>query len=273
MSDLRERAPATAAMQKLVSYVGTADVRELPLGMMHVSNEALMWLRGVRGELSMAEQLEHLDSREWVVLHSVLVDRYTDIDHIVVGPPGVFPINTKRLMNREVVVDGDVFRSDGWRKKYLAKSEIEARRIDSVLRRAQIAAKVLPIIAISGAAKVKVKAQPHWHGRYIGVAKVEQVVWRLRKRPPRLEADEIRRIADVLADSHSWARASGDQTAPPGLLDAYRRIEKGTDRLRYAVLGVVFAVSVLFMFALSWWVGLTIAPGVAAHIASLFDRG
>ncbi|CAN5508426.1 hypothetical protein BH09ACT4_BH09ACT4_03010 [soil metagenome] len=254
-------------MQKLLSYRGTDDIRELPFGMIRVSNEALMWLRGVRGELLMAERLQYLGP-EWVVLHSVLVDRFTDIDHIAIGPPGVFPINTKRLLDREVVVEDDVFRSDGWKKKFLAKSEIEARRVDSVLRRAQISATVLPIIAISGAAKVRVKGQPQWHGRNIGVAAVEDVARRLVKRQRRLEADQVNEIAEVLSDSSSWKTRSAD--APPEMLAEYRRLDRGTSRFRGLIVVASFAIILASLVGFGFWFSWTVAPRVADYVTSLY---
>jgi hypothetical protein len=202
----------------------------------------------------------------------VQVDRFADIDHIVIGPPGVFPINTKRLLDREVIVDGDIFRSDGWKKKYLAKAEIEARRVDAILRRERIAAKVLPIIAISGASRVKVKQHPHWHGRTIGVASINAVPRRLRKRRSRLSPDEVTRIADVLSDSESWMRRSDQAETPANLMAEYRRINRGVVRLNFALIFAGMCVMATTLFGIGFWVNWTIAPGVAAHIASLFER-
>ena len=44
---------------------------------------------------------------EWTVLHSVPVGRgKSDIDHIAIGPPGVFTINTKFSPGKDVWVAG-----------------------------------------------------------------------------------------------------------------------------------------------------------------------
>jgi hypothetical protein len=229
-----------------------------------------MWLRGVRGELRMAERLRYLGPG-WIVLHSVQVDQFTDIDHIAIGPPGVFPINTKRLINREVVVDADVFRSDGWKKKFLAKSEIEARRVDSVLRRARLHARVLPIIAISGAAKVKVKRPPEWHGRLIGVANVEDVARKLVRREPRLEPDQVAAIAEVLSNSDSWKTRQPDPVSPE-MLAEFRRLDRGigrfTNLMRLALAGIALA-GFGFLYLWSTWL---IAPRVVDYLSTLFAR-
>ena len=46
----------------------------------------------------------------WHVIHSVVVSRGGgDIDHVVVGPPGVFTLNTKHHPEKTVWVSGDVY--------------------------------------------------------------------------------------------------------------------------------------------------------------------
>lgn len=54
------------------------------------------WRIGAVGEGRVGAELERLVRRGFRVLHSVPVgQRDSDIDHVVVGPPGVFTVNTK----------------------------------------------------------------------------------------------------------------------------------------------------------------------------------
>lgn len=50
--------------------------------------------RGARGEEQVGALLEALDGRVWSVMHDVSLG-HGNIDHIVVGPPGVFTVETK----------------------------------------------------------------------------------------------------------------------------------------------------------------------------------
>jgi hypothetical protein len=50
--------------------------------------------RGERGELAVAEQLEELRGKGFRCFHDIVRDGF-NIDHVVVGPPGVFVIETK----------------------------------------------------------------------------------------------------------------------------------------------------------------------------------
>ncbi len=55
------------------------------------------WNQGAEGELAVASCLARLGP-EWTVLHSIPVGNGTsDIDHVVIGPGGVFTINTKTM--------------------------------------------------------------------------------------------------------------------------------------------------------------------------------
>jgi hypothetical protein len=237
-------------MTKLLSYRGTEEIRELPFGLVHIQPEALNWLRGTRGELFMAGHLARLGPG-WHVLHSVPVGtKGSDIDHIAIGPPGVFPINTKRLIGRDVVVRGSRFRSDGWKAPYLAKSLGEANRVIAILNRAGVMAPVLPVIAISGAHSLRVKS-PEWNGHPIGVTPVKEVVRRLKKREPRLTADEVERATAILSDPTAWQTSEPLDDDYPALFRDFKRIDRGVSRLSNLVVGVSGAM----LIALAWWTG------------------
>lgn len=76
-----------------------------------VRAEERAWRIGAAGEQAVAEQLAKLGP-EWRVLHAVRVgERGADIDHVAVGPPGVFTINAKHHPNSSVWVGGDTFWS------------------------------------------------------------------------------------------------------------------------------------------------------------------
>jgi hypothetical protein len=79
------------------------------------------------GERQTAEALEHLPHGDWDVFHDVSWSgrRYADIDHIVVGPPGVFVISSKNWSGQIAVRNG-VVRQSGRRRDAAAVAVVEA---------------------------------------------------------------------------------------------------------------------------------------------------
>jgi hypothetical protein len=64
---------------------------------------SLFWLHGSQGEQWTAEELDDLDG-SWSQVHDV-ARRYGNWDHVVIGPSGVFLIDTKRLSQPARVAD------------------------------------------------------------------------------------------------------------------------------------------------------------------------
>jgi len=57
--------------------------------------QANRWLQGARGEQQVGSTLQALEREGWPVLHDVVAPGHGNIDHVAVGPPGVFVIETK----------------------------------------------------------------------------------------------------------------------------------------------------------------------------------
>jgi hypothetical protein len=61
------------------------------------SRDAVAWRRGAAGERRTARLLAPLERHGWVVLHDLAVPRsQANIDHLVIGPGGVFVIDSKQ---------------------------------------------------------------------------------------------------------------------------------------------------------------------------------
>jgi len=95
---LRSRGPAYSVMQECLRIQAAAPPQRAAarlFGQNPVHPEARSWYRGAIGEIEVAEVLSKLGP-EWTVLHAVPVGSgSSDIDHVVIGPAGVFTINTK----------------------------------------------------------------------------------------------------------------------------------------------------------------------------------
>jgi Nuclease-related domain len=65
------------------------------------SPEAVAWRRGAAGERRTARLLAVLERHGWAVLHDLAIPRsQANIDHLVIGPGGVFVIDSKRYRGR-----------------------------------------------------------------------------------------------------------------------------------------------------------------------------
>jgi Nuclease-related domain len=94
------------------------------------------WRVGAKGEARVAGELARLPA-DWRVLHAVEVgERGSDIDHVVIGPAGVFTLNTKRHPGGNVWVNARLLMVNGQRTSYLRNSTHEAGRTTRLLTKA-----------------------------------------------------------------------------------------------------------------------------------------
>ena len=92
-----------------------------------LARSASLWERGAEGEEAVAAALAELPAGTWTVFHDVKWPgrRYANLDHIVVGPPGVFVIDSKNWSGRVAVKDG-VLRQNGRSRENDVASAAEA---------------------------------------------------------------------------------------------------------------------------------------------------
>jgi hypothetical protein len=115
------------------------------------SPDAVAWRRGAAGERRTARLLTPLERHGWVVLHDLAVPgSRANLDHLVIGPGGVFVIDSKRYRGRlQLDPTGRL-----WHGRYplaptLGAVEFEADQAARVLPDPGVA--VVPIVAVHGA--------------------------------------------------------------------------------------------------------------------------
>jgi hypothetical protein len=71
------------------------------------------WLRGAAGESATALLLDRLASRRWVLRHDLrLPGSRANVDHLVIGPTGVWVVDSKAYRARLLVRRGQVWAGD-----------------------------------------------------------------------------------------------------------------------------------------------------------------
>jgi hypothetical protein len=114
------------------------------------SPEAVAWRQGAAGEQRTARLLAELEQQGWVVLHDLAIPgSQANLDHLVIGPSGVFVIDSKHYRGRlQRDPSGRL-----WHGRYplaptLQAVSFEADRAAQVLADPQV---VVPIVAVHGA--------------------------------------------------------------------------------------------------------------------------
>ena len=134
--DLALNKPGATLRLKAKEIRKTHPVLVFILRLFGAHSQERAWRRGAEGEEEVAWQLRKL-GEGWHALHSVPIGTgETDIDHLVIGPPGVFALNTKNHLGKRVTVYERAIFVSGSKQPYLTKSRAEGRRASKLLSRA-----------------------------------------------------------------------------------------------------------------------------------------
>ena len=198
--DLARNKPGQAVRARALEVKQQAPVRVFLGRLLGVHNSERAWRVGADGEEKVARRLRKLPAG-WHVLHSVPVgDKGSDIDHVIVGPGGVFTVNTKNHSRSKVWVSQNSFLVNGHKTDHLRNSRHEAQRATRLLSVAcSFTVNVTPIIVVMASA-MKVKAQPEG----VEVVRHRHIARWLAQRPNMLSPRDVERIFDVARRDTTW---------------------------------------------------------------------
>lgn len=165
--------------------------------------ETRSWALGLIGERTTGRRLDSLRRQGWRVLHSIQWPSKSDIDHLAIGPSGVFTINSKFHKGKAVWYGDHAITVNRAPTKHIVISEHEARRTSLALSsRCDFPVPVRPVIAVVGAAKVSVKnAAPP-----VLVVDGTKVHALLSGLSPTLTPAQIEHIFNVARQRETWSR-------------------------------------------------------------------
>ncbi len=228
LTDLRSRVPAQGLMAQVLSAHETGDALPSPKpGMIRLSDEARPWYTGAIGERRVGSVLSELGP-EWTVLHSVPVGSGTsDIDHIVIGQPGVFTINTKHHPGKLVVIYGKGLRVDGHRAPHIRNAVHEAERAAVLLSKASgMTVPVTSILALVGARGIVTKRVPDGGNVELHVIPDHQLLRTLSTRPV-LSVEQVQRIVEVAVLPETWHTKPGPAEDGVAINAAFEALHDG----------------------------------------------
>jgi len=92
------------------------------LGSSPLHPDARSWYSGALGEIVVANALAQL-GEGWTVLHAVPVGSTgAEIDHLILGPGGIFTINIKNHSGKKIWIGGSTFLVNGYKQEHMRTS-------------------------------------------------------------------------------------------------------------------------------------------------------
>ncbi|MCB0995945.1 MAG: NERD domain-containing protein [Acidimicrobiales bacterium] len=199
--DLSANVAGAAARAKRDQVNAQAPVRNLVARVLGVKTDERAWRVGAKGEEKVGKELTKLPDG-WHVLHAVQVsDAGTDIDHVVIGPAGVFTLNTKRHPEGKVTVYERALYVNGIKVDYVQKSRGEARRAARLLTDAcRFPVPVRSAIVFVDLADISEKGRPD----DVLITTRRRLVSVLQGLHASLSADDVRAIHHEARNSRTW---------------------------------------------------------------------
>jgi Nuclease-related domain len=200
--DLALNEPGAAARAQARAVLQAAPVYSRVARLLGVHTDERAWRIGADAEAAVATRLGRL-SLDWHILHAVPVGgRGADIDHVAIGPGGVFTLNTKNHPDGRVWVRGDTVKVDGHNQPYVRTSRHEATRAARLLSAAAgFDVEVRAVLVVAGARRgFTVKEQPD----DVAVVAAKRVTDYLLNLPPVLGVPSVERIFTVARRESTW---------------------------------------------------------------------
>lgn len=197
---IRAEAESLVADMKAHSKVGTFLKRALD-----INTDERAFRVGADGEEAVGARLERLTKHGWRVLHSIPVgSRGSDIDHLVIGKGGVYPVNTKRHPGGTVWVGQHQIRVNGQPTHYLRNSRYEVERVHKTLL-AHLGVEVpvrAVLVFLTGTVvpQVTIKQMPD----DVLVLDRMDLPGAFKKSPERLDPEIVEQVFQVARRSTTW---------------------------------------------------------------------
>ncbi|WJZ66380.1 nuclease-related domain-containing protein [Kocuria rosea] len=186
-----------------------------------LSADSQPWFQGALGEIAVGQILGRLGP-EWTVLHAVPVGAgVSDIDHVLIGPAGVFTLNTKNHAGRNVWIGERAILIDGHKQHYLPHARHEAaragRRLSAVVGERVL---VTPVLVLIEQGKLTIKQRP----ADVKVVTDRDLLRWLKRRRPVLTPERITRIAAAAVVPGTWHHHPAPPEDPVALQERFAEL-------------------------------------------------
>jgi hypothetical protein len=148
--------------------------------------------------LAVGEALAELGPR-WDVLHDLPLGDGRYLDHLLIGPAGVFALRALHVPGPELVIDGDQLAS-GRRTEHLGRLRSDASAVAERLALGGAPIEVRPAVVIVGEAKCVVRLPAHG----IQVVALAQLGRWLGSRRSVLSGEDVAELSDAVDRPGQW---------------------------------------------------------------------
>ncbi|WP_426731281.1 nuclease-related domain-containing protein [Myxococcus faecalis] len=195
------RRAGQSAREKQRELASAAPIRTWLARLLNIPTNERAWRIGAEGEELVGASLDPLRSHGWYVEHDVRIGaRGANVDHLVIGPPGVIAINTKAVSGA-VTVAGPNLYVNGFPTDFIEKQECEAQRVRSCLieatRRRSLWVQGLLVFVRE---RPVIKATP----RHVGILHISELLPVLQALPSKLEAREVAELVRAAQRNETW---------------------------------------------------------------------
>ncbi|MFJ9343456.1 nuclease-related domain-containing protein [Streptomyces sp. NPDC101733] len=179
-------------------------MQRLKAKLLRQSTEWDSWYTGLEGERRVGRELERLVPLGWRVLHGIEKGNGGDIDHLMIGPGGVFTVNTKHHRGASVWVGDSMAKINGGPPRpYAAASQSESDFVRKVLGRyCTFEVPVEPVLVFVGIASLERAATQYTVRVY-----QEREVAALGPLSGKLTPEQVAHVYGVARHRRIWLRA------------------------------------------------------------------
>ncbi|WP_437773530.1 nuclease-related domain-containing protein [Arthrobacter sp. KNU40] len=208
----------------------------------------MSWYQGAVGEINVGHILERLGP-EWTVLHAVPVGAGTsDIDHVLIGPAGVFTLNTKNHTGQAVWVAGRTLMVAGKKQRHLHNAAHEVSRAATLLSRKMGGpVPVTGVVVILAPKSLTIKASPE--GAAV-VTATRLLTW-LADRPRVLGPGQVRMLTAAASQPQTWHRNPPAMTDPDLIRREFSTLRTAVKTARARRIGWLLALLIAAPWILS----------------------
>lgn len=188
-----------------------APVRNLLQRIFRDAGDDKSWRQGLRGEIAVGRALESaMKPRSgWRLLHSIRRNvKGTDVDHLLIGPGGIFSINAKFHEGKRVWLGERTILVGRTPQPHLGEARNEARQVKRVLDAAYPTPReVTPVVVIAGSASFSRGKTPPGDVVVIHVSEIPE--WFESMGEP-VRQWEVDALYDVARWERTWLSSAAD---------------------------------------------------------------